>query len=56
MPDSLLGDDPEGVKRSLRASLEALLDQEFDALLFAHGDPVPSGGRAALEDFLGGAS
>ena len=51
--DPLMGDDPEGVKRGLLASLRRLLDQDFDALLFAHGEPMASGGRAALEAFVG---
>jgi hypothetical protein len=51
--DSLMGDDPEGVKRGLRESLRRLLDEDFDALLFAHGEPMPSGGRAALRAFVG---
>jgi hypothetical protein len=29
-----------------------LLDEEFDVLLFAHGEPVPAGGRAMLRDFV----
>jgi hypothetical protein len=52
VPDPLLGDDAEEVKRSIRAALGRLLELEFDALLFAHGEPIPSGGRAALERFL----
>jgi hypothetical protein len=53
VPDQLMGDDPEEVKRGLLVSLRELLDQDFDALLFAHGDPLPSGGREALRDFVG---
>jgi hypothetical protein len=54
VPDSLLGDDPAEVKRGLRAALQRLLDeQEFDALLLAHGGPAPVGGRAELAAFLG---
>jgi hypothetical protein len=52
VPDSLMGDDPEGVRDGLTAALERLLDQDFDALLFAHGAPVASGGRAQLEAFV----
>ncbi len=52
VPDSLLGDDPEQVKRDLRDSLRRLLDHDFDALLFAHGDPIASGGREALRGFV----
>jgi glyoxylase-like metal-dependent hydrolase (beta-lactamase superfamily II) len=50
--DRLLGDDPDGVKRGLRASLEALLDRDFDSLLFAHGDPLVGGGKRALQEFV----
>ena len=53
VPDSLMGDDPEEVKRGLLESLRALLEEDFDALLFAHGEPLPSGGREALRDFVG---
>jgi hypothetical protein len=53
VPDSLMGDDPEGVKAGLRASLRRLVDEDFDALLFAHGDPMPTGGHAALRAFTG---
>ena len=53
VPDWLMGDDPEAVKRGLVESLRRLLEQDFDALLFAHGEPMPSGGRAALEAFVG---
>jgi hypothetical protein len=53
VPDKLMGDDPEEVKRGLRASLRALLEQDFDALLFAHGEPLPEGGRRALREFVG---
>jgi hypothetical protein len=53
VPDSLMGDDPEAVKDGLRASLRGLLDEDFDALLFAHGDPMASGGHEALRAFVG---
>lgn len=52
VPDSLMGDDPEGVRHGLTAALRRLLDQDFDALLFAHGDPVPEGGKERLEAFV----
>ena len=49
VPDKLMGDDPEEVQaRPARLSLRALVDQDFDALLFAHGEPMVSGGREAL--------
>ena len=51
-PDSLLGDDPEAVKHDLHEALRRLLaEQEFDALLLAHGKPRASGGRAELARF-----
>ncbi len=53
--DGLLADDPaqvEDVKRGLRASLERLLELDFDTLLFAHGEPLPTGGRERLAGFL----
>ena len=52
VPDFLMGDDPETVKTGLRDSLRGLLERDWDALLLAHGDPVASGGRRALEEFL----
>jgi hypothetical protein len=52
VPDFLLGDDPEGVKRGLRGSLSRLVERDFDSLLFAHGKPLVGGGKAALEEFL----
>ena len=51
--DYLLGDDPEAVKRDLHAALRRVLaEQEFDALLLAHGKPRATGGRAELARFL----
>lgn len=50
--DSLLGDDPESVKQGLKAALGAFAESlEFDALLLAHGEPLASGGRRALQQF-----
>jgi hypothetical protein len=49
--DGLLGDDPEGVKRGIREAYSRLLSRDFDNLLFAHGDPLAGGGKAALRDF-----
>jgi hypothetical protein len=51
VPDSLLGDDPEGVKRGLRGAYSRLLDRDFDNLLFAHGTPLIGGGKEALRGF-----
>ncbi len=52
VPDSLLGDDPEGVKDGLRTSFRRLLELHFDNLLFAHGPPLVGGGKQALREFL----
>jgi hypothetical protein len=52
MPDRLLGEDPRRVKAGLLRNLRRMLDEDFDALLFAHNEPVSSGGRALLSDFL----
>jgi hypothetical protein len=52
VPDSLLGDDPDEVKRGLREALWRLLQLDFDNLLFAHGQPLAGGGKQALRDFL----
>lgn len=50
--DHLLGDDPEAVKRGIRAGLRRILDEwEFDAMLMAHGEPRASGARAELQAF-----
>lgn len=51
-PDQFLGDDPEGVKSDIVEGLVPLLDEDFDVLLFAHGDPVASGGKAMLRGLV----
>ncbi len=48
VPDELIGEDAEAVKRRIRERSEALLDEEFEHLLFAHGAPLIEGGREAL--------
>jgi hypothetical protein len=52
VPDGLMGDDAPAVRAGLTAALARLLDQEFDALLFAHGAPVPRDGKALLRAFV----
>lgn len=52
--DRLLGDDPGAVKAGLRRAYASLLDREFDNLLFAHGNPIVGGGKAALRRFTEG--
>jgi hypothetical protein len=50
--DALLGDDPAKVKDGLKNAFQGLLTRDFDHLLFAHGDPLIGGDKAALRDFL----
>ena len=53
VPDEYMGDDPEGVKRGLKAAYRRLVEQrEFDTLLLAHGWPWVGGARKALRDFV----
>ncbi|HWI09247.1 MAG TPA: hypothetical protein VNT54_17235 [Solirubrobacteraceae bacterium] len=52
VPDGLIGDDPDAVKEGLKDAFRGLLTRDFDHLLFAHGDPLIGGGKAALRDFL----
>lgn len=51
-PDQYLGDDPEAIKRDIVEGLVPLLDEDFDAMLFAHGEPVSGGGKAMLREFV----
>jgi glyoxylase-like metal-dependent hydrolase (beta-lactamase superfamily II) len=51
VPDRLIGDNPEDVKRLVRERVSALLDEDFDHLLFAHGDPIVGGAKQALRAF-----
>jgi hypothetical protein len=53
VPDFLMGEDPEAVKRGLRESLRRLLELDFDSLLFAHGEPLTGGGKSALRALVG---
>jgi hypothetical protein len=51
VPDRYM-DDPDTDKADLRRGFGELADQlAFDVLLLAHGDPIASGGRAALRRF-----
>jgi hypothetical protein len=51
-PDQYLGDDPEAIKRDIVEGLVPLLVEDFDVMLFAHGDPVSSGGKQMLTAFV----
>jgi hypothetical protein len=52
--DELIGDDPEAVKAQILTHCRALLEERFEHLLFAHGDPLIGGGRPALQAFANG--
>ncbi len=52
VPDHLIGEDAGGVKARSVDRLRHLLDEDFDALLFAHGEPLAPGGRDALVEFI----
>lgn len=56
VPDFLLGEDPEAVKRGLKDAYRRILDEDvpFEHLLLAHGDPWIGGGREALRAFASG--
>ncbi len=51
-PDQFLGEDPAAIKADIVEGVVPLLDEDFDTLLFAHGTPVASGGKAMLRAFL----
>jgi|SRR4051812_14665213 hypothetical protein len=50
--DELLGDDPPRIKAGLKQAFDGLLTRDFDHLLFAHGEPLVGGGKAALREFV----
>jgi hypothetical protein len=52
VPDFLM-DEPEETKQGLRDAYRGLLELDFDALLLAHGAPIPKGGKQALGRFVG---
>jgi hypothetical protein len=49
--DELLGAHPQRKQAGLRDAFRGLLVRDFDALLFAHGDPKDHGGKEALREF-----
>jgi hypothetical protein len=49
---SPLMDEPEKTKERLLNAYRGLLERDFDSLLFAHGEPLVGGGRAALKGFV----
>jgi hypothetical protein len=55
VPDGLLGDDPQAVKSGLLDAFRKLLERDFNHLLFAHGEPLIGGAKAALAEFVASA-
>lgn len=53
VPDFLIGDDPEAVKRGLRESYRRGLELDFEHLLLAHGAPLVGDGKERLREFVG---
>ncbi len=51
VPEFLM-DDPERVRAGTLEALERLLDLDFDAILLAHGEPTPTGGKDELRHFV----
>jgi hypothetical protein len=51
VPDYLM-DEPEKTKEGLVNAYRGQLERDFEHLLFAHGEPLIGGGRAALKEFL----
>lgn len=51
VPDFLM-DGPDRVKAETTEALERLLELEFDAVLLAHGAPIPAGGKDAVRRFV----
>ena len=51
VPDFLMDDAP-AVKSATEIALRRLLELEFDAILLAHGEPIPSGGKELLREFI----
>jgi len=52
VPDGLMGDEPDEVKRGLVAAFYHLVEQPFEHLLLAHGVPWVGEGKQALRAFL----
>ncbi len=52
VPDQYIGDDPPAIHAAIRDAYRELLDEAFDSLLPAHGDPIVGGGKDALRRFV----
>jgi len=54
VPDYLIGENPESVKRGLRSVFLGFLKRDFDHILYAHGKPWIGGAKKGLRQFLEG--
>ncbi len=54
VPDQYMGEDPEGVKRGLRAAFRRIAERPFAHVLMAHGEPLVGKGRSAFVRFTAG--
>ncbi len=52
VPDPLLGDEPDEIKKGLKAAYARLLELDFDHLLLAHGLSWIGSAKAALREFV----
>jgi hypothetical protein len=52
VPDHLIGDNPEDVKRDMVGKIRSHLDRDFDTMVMAHGAPVVAGAKDSLGRFL----
>jgi glyoxylase-like metal-dependent hydrolase (beta-lactamase superfamily II) len=52
VPDRYIGDDPPAIHSAIRAAYGRLLDEPFDSLLPAHGDPIVGGAKDELRRFV----
>jgi len=52
--DALIGENADAIKAGLKDAFRGLLTRDFDHLLFAHGEPLLGGGKAALREFVKG--
>jgi hypothetical protein len=54
VPDYLIGESPEDVKRGMVEKIRSHLDRDFDTLVMAHGAPIVAGAKESLSKFLDG--
>jgi hypothetical protein len=52
MPSDFLGDDPHAPRWGLRKKLRAMLEENYDALLITHSEPLLNDGHHLLNELL----